>query len=94
MKGLLEHIVKSIVDKPGEVEISEAKDPVAGTVLTISVSVTDMGKVIGKEGKIINEPDVIWNHHMDDIRYGINSLSIQDEEIDLPDDTKKFQGWY
>jgi len=54
MKGLLEHIVKSIVDKPGEVEISEAKDPVAGTVLTISVSVTDMGKVIGKEGKIIN----------------------------------------
>ena len=47
-----------------------------------------------KEGKIINEPDVIWNHHMDDIRYGINSLSIQDEEIDLPDDTKKFQGWY
>ena len=26
-----------------------------------------------KEGKIINEPSPIWNHHMDDIRYGISS---------------------
>lgn len=54
MKDLLEHIVKSIVDKPEEVIISEVKDPVAGTILTISVNETDMGKVIGKEGKIIN----------------------------------------
>lgn len=27
-----------------------------------------------KEGKIINEPSPIWNHHMDDIRYGMESL--------------------
>lgn len=27
-----------------------------------------------KEGKTINEPSPIWNHHMDDIRYGMESL--------------------
>lgn len=27
-----------------------------------------------KNGKIINEPDVIWNHAMDAIRYGMESL--------------------
>jgi phage terminase large subunit len=27
-----------------------------------------------KDGKIINEPSPIWNHHMDDIRYGMESL--------------------
>jgi phage terminase large subunit len=27
-----------------------------------------------KEGNIINEPSPIWNHHMDDIRYGMESL--------------------
>lgn len=27
-----------------------------------------------KEGKIINEPSPIWNHHMDDIRYALESL--------------------
>ncbi|MBI4009134.1 terminase [Candidatus Roizmanbacteria bacterium] len=28
-----------------------------------------------KEGKIINEPSPIWNHHMDDIRYGFDSFN-------------------
>lgn len=33
-----------------------------------------------KDGKIINEPDVIWNHHMDAIRYALNSLKpIEDD---------------
>lgn len=27
-----------------------------------------------KDGRIINEPSPIWNHHMDDIRYGMESL--------------------
>jgi len=27
-----------------------------------------------KNGTIINEPSPIWNHHMDDIRYGMESL--------------------
>lgn len=54
MKDLLEHIIKSIVDKPEEVQITEASDPLAGAILTISVAEADMGKIIGKEGKIIN----------------------------------------
>jgi phage terminase large subunit len=27
-----------------------------------------------KDGKVINEPSPIWNHHMDAIRYGLESL--------------------
>jgi phage terminase large subunit len=27
-----------------------------------------------KDGRIINEPSPIWNHHMDDIRYALESL--------------------
>lgn len=43
-----------------------------------------------KDGKIINEPDVIWNHHMDAIRYAINSLHpVDTEDISVPDDI----GW-
>lgn len=53
MKDLLEEIVKSIVDKPEEVKIEEHEDTVEGTILTLSVAPEDMGKVIGKEGKII-----------------------------------------
>lgn len=33
-----------------------------------------------KEGKIINEPSPIWNHHMDDIRYAVNSLEPQENK--------------
>lgn len=47
------------------------------------------------DGKIINEPSPIWNHHMDAIRYAINSMNIVDEdEFDLPDDTVKFRGGF
>lgn len=45
-----------------------------------------------KEGKIINEPGVIFNHSMDAIRYGMNSLKPYESEIELPDDTKQFLG--
>lgn len=48
MKSFLEYLVKSIVDNPEAVEISEA-----GEVFTLKVAQADMGKVIGKGGKII-----------------------------------------
>jgi len=42
-----------------------------------------------KEGKQINEPSPIWNHHMDAIRYAMESLKPQEDDlISLPDDTK------
>ena len=43
-----------------------------------------------KDGKIINEPEPIWNHHMDGIRYAINSLDGDEDEEMPPDDTQYF----
>jgi len=45
-----------------------------------------------KDGKTINEPDVIFNHAMDAIRYALNSMNRQEEDFELPDDTKWVQG--
>lgn len=52
MKDTLEFIIKQIVDNKDEVQISEEEvDEI--TNLTISVAKDDMGKIIGKEGKVI-----------------------------------------
>jgi uncharacterized protein len=52
MKDTLHFIVSSIVDNPDEVSIEE--DQSNGiTNLIISVAKDDMGKIIGKEGKVI-----------------------------------------
>ncbi|MBP6882521.1 MAG: KH domain-containing protein [Candidatus Levybacteria bacterium] len=52
MKETLHFIVSAIVDDPAAVEINEFEEE-GVTVLTISVAKDDMGKVIGKEGKVI-----------------------------------------
>lgn len=52
MKDILNKIITSIVDKEEAVEITEEEEQ--GVVnLTISVDPSDMGKIIGKEGKVI-----------------------------------------
>lgn len=52
MKDLLKHLIKSIVNNPDQVKINEEKEE--GFVnLKLSVAQEDMGKVIGKRGKII-----------------------------------------
>ncbi len=52
MKKALEFIVKSIVENPKKVEIIETKDD--GLVnLSIKVDPSDMGRIIGKNGKVI-----------------------------------------
>lgn len=51
MKELLEYIVKALVDKPEAVSINEnQKDD--ELVLELTVDPSDMGKVIGKQGRI------------------------------------------
>jgi predicted RNA-binding protein YlqC (UPF0109 family) len=50
MKELVEYIAKSIVDEPDEVTVSEGYGD--GIVLTLHVAPDDMGKVIGKQGRI------------------------------------------
>ena len=51
MKGLLEVIAKSLVDNPEEVVVTE-KETERGLVLELKVAPSDMGKVIGKQGRI------------------------------------------
>ena len=51
MKELVEYIAKSLVDNPDEVEIKEIEND-RGIVLELKVAADDMGKVIGKQGKI------------------------------------------
>ncbi len=52
MKDVLSQIIKSIVDKPEEASVSEEEQD--GVVnFTISVAKDDMGKIIGKNGKVI-----------------------------------------
>ena len=51
MKELVEYIAKSLVDNPDEVQIKEIEND-RGTVLELKVAADDMGKVIGKQGKI------------------------------------------
>ena len=51
MKGLLEVIAKSLVDNPDEVVVTE-KETEKGLVLELNVAPSDMGKVIGKQGRI------------------------------------------
>ena len=53
MKDLIEYIVKALVDKPDEVNISEIEGE-SGTIIEVKVADEDAGKVIGKEGRIAN----------------------------------------
>ncbi|MBO5008504.1 MAG: KH domain-containing protein [Clostridia bacterium] len=51
MKELLEYIAKSLVDFPEDVSVTEI-DSDQTTVLELRVNEADMGKVIGKQGRI------------------------------------------
>ena len=53
MQKLLEDIVKSIVDKPDEVQVNvnESENTI---VYELNVGEGDLGKVIGKKGKNVN----------------------------------------
>ena len=50
LKDLVEHIVKRLVDKPNDVEVSEISGEQA-TIIELRVAGEDLGKVIGKEGR-------------------------------------------
>lgn len=52
MKDTLTYIISSIVEKPEAVEIKEEeKDGVLNFIITVDKD--DMGRVIGKQGKVI-----------------------------------------
>ena len=51
MKELVEVIAKSLVDNPDEVVVTE-KESRRAIVLELQVAPSDMGKVIGRQGRI------------------------------------------
>ena len=51
MKELVEYIAKSLVDHPDEVVVTE-KETDKNLVVELKVASEDMGKVIGKQGRI------------------------------------------
>ena len=55
MKELLEHIIKAIVNHPGDVSIEEREsvDFPGLTILTIDVNEDDKGVIIGRKGRTI-----------------------------------------
>ncbi len=54
MKELLLYMAKNLVDDPEAVTVKEITDE-DGTVLELHVASADMGKVIGRQGRIAKE---------------------------------------
>ncbi|MBR5188611.1 MAG: KH domain-containing protein [Clostridia bacterium] len=52
LKGTLANIARAIVDNPEEVVVTVIEESENAISLKLSVAVPDMGKVIGKHGKI------------------------------------------
>jgi uncharacterized protein len=53
MKDLLTRIAQALVDKPEKVQVNEIKGSQT-IVLELKVFNTDMGRIIGKQGKMAN----------------------------------------
>lgn len=51
MKELIEIIAKSLVDNPNEVHVNEVQGE-QSIILELEVAPADMGKVIGKQGRV------------------------------------------
>lgn len=54
MKELLLYMAKNLVDHPEAVSVTQTEDD-SGTVLELRVAPDDMGKVIGRQGRIAKE---------------------------------------
>ena len=53
MKALIEYIAKSLVENPDQVEVSQNRQG-NRTRLELKVAKDDMGRVIGKSGRVAN----------------------------------------
>ena len=60
MKELIEHIAKALVDKPEEVSVRAVEGEQA-VVLELRVAPSDLGKVIGKQGRTARSLRTILN---------------------------------
>lgn len=77
-KNLLEYIVKNLVQNPDDVEITESVEEMK-TVLNLKVNKADMGRVIGKEGRIIRSiREIIYAYSMKDSKKV--SVNVEEKE--------------
>ena len=60
MKDLLIQIVKELVDNPEQVQVNEIEGSQT-VVLELRVDKSDMGRIIGKQGKMANAIRTILN---------------------------------
>lgn len=58
MKELLTYIAQSLVDNPDEVRVTQ-RDADGETVFEVRVADGDMGKIIGRQGRIVKEIRVL-----------------------------------
>lgn len=53
MKELVEYVAKSLVDDPSQVRVTEIEGATS-VILELSVAPEDMGRVIGRNGRVAN----------------------------------------
>lgn len=58
MKELIEYMAKALVDDPDSVQVEEIEGTSA-TIYELSVASEDMGRVIGKQGRVANAMRVL-----------------------------------
>lgn len=59
MKQLLTYVVQNLVDNPDEVSVVEREVPGGEYVFEVRVAEGDMGKVIGRQGRVVREIRVL-----------------------------------
>ncbi len=53
-RGLVEYVARSLVDQPDQVTVRQVSIGASGAVLELSVAPDDMGRIIGKQGRVAN----------------------------------------
>ncbi len=69
MLDLVTFVVRSLVDNPDDVKVTEGRDEI-GIVFKVEVAAQDIGKVIGKQGRIAKA-----------IRTVVKAANRQDEKV-------------
>ena len=60
MKTLIEYIATSLVDDPTQVRVSQEQRS-GKTYIRLKVAKEDMGRVIGRQGRVANAIRTLWN---------------------------------
>jgi len=58
MKDLIEYIARSLVDDPSQVQVNQGRRG-SQAILRLQVAKEDMGRVIGKSGRVANAMRVL-----------------------------------